>query len=148
PPAPTTHAETRPPVLRATALGKRGSLEHVDLGINAGESVGLVGLLGSGRTETARLLLGADTPDTGAIEIDAAPAHIRSPRHAVRLGLALTPENRRADGIIPSLSVRENIILALQARRGLLSPIPRAQQLELADRFIRALNIKTPSPET
>jgi simple sugar transport system ATP-binding protein len=136
------------PLLRARGLARRGALEHVDLDIRPGEAVGLAGLLGSGRSETARALFGADPLDAGDIEIDASPSRPRSPRHACRLGLALTTENRRADGIIPHLSVRENIALALQARRGLARPIPRREQLRLADRFIAALRIKTPSPET
>ena len=128
-------------------LGRRGSVAPIDLSVRRGEVVGLAGLLGSGRTETARLLFGIDKPDTGRILIDGRPAAIRSPRKAIRLGFAFTPEDRRAAGIISSLSVRENIILALQASRGAWRTLPRRQQREIADRFIRALDIRTPGCE-
>jgi len=128
-------------------LGRRGSISPVSMTIGKGEVVGLAGLLGSGRTETARLLFGIDRPDTGQILIDGKPTAIRSPRRAITLGFAFTPEDRRAAGIIPHLSVRENIILALQASRGAWRTLSRSKQRELAVKFIKALNIKTPGPE-
>ena len=133
--------------LEARRLGRAGSVADVDLALRGGEVVALAGLLGSGRTETARLLFGIDRPDAGEILIGGRAVGRHSPRAAVRLGLAFTPEDRRDAGVVPDLSVRENIVLALQASRGAWRALSRARQLTIAERFIRALDIKTPSPE-
>ncbi len=135
------------PLLRVRGLGRAGTLAPLDLDVDRGEVVGLAGLLGSGRTETVRLLFGIDRPDRGHVEIDGCPLPRGSPRRAIACGLGLCPEDRKADGLIPSLSVRENIVLALQARRGWLRRLSRAAQRELADRYIRALSIATPDAE-
>jgi galactofuranose transport system ATP-binding protein len=123
--------------------GRARSVAPFDLSIGAGEVVGIAGLLGSGRTETARLLFGLDAPDSGSLTIDGKPAKILSPRAAVQFGFALCPEDRKTDGIVGDLSVRENIALALQARRGWLRRMPSREQAELADRFVKALDIRT-----
>ncbi|MDY7107804.1 MAG: sugar ABC transporter ATP-binding protein [Planctomycetota bacterium] len=138
----------RPPLLRARSLGRRGALEDVDVSIDAGEAVGLAGLLGSGRTETARVLFGAERPDRGRIELDGRPVRLRSPRKAIARRIALTPEDRKTEGIVPNLTVRENIELALQSRRGLAALGGSAQRRRLAERYIRELGIRTPSPDT
>jgi len=135
------------PLLEARALGKKGSVQPLDLSIRPGEVVGLAGLLGSGRTETARLLFGVDRPDHGTILIKDRVAKFKTPRAAIRHRIALTPEDRKVAGIIPSLTVRENIILALQASRGSWRQLPVNEQEKLADRFIQSLDIKTPSRE-
>jgi len=136
------------PILEARAIGRRGALESASLSVSPGEAVGLAGLLGSGRTETARLLFGIDRADRGTIIMAGRPVRLRSPRGAIRRGVGFTPESRKSDGIIPHLSVRENIILALQGRRGVWRPLSRAKRRTIADRFIAALNIKTPSDST
>jgi len=128
-------------------LARRGSVGEISMTISRGEVVGLAGLLGSGRTETARLLFGIDRPDTGKITVDGQTVSIHSPHKAIALGFAFTPEDRRDAGIIPNLSVRENIVLALQASRGAWRTIGRGGQRELAERFIKALNIRTPGAE-
>lgn len=143
--APTT-ADDRP-LVRARSLGRRGGVESVDLSVSAGESVGLAGLLGSGRTETARLLFGADRPETGSLEIDGERANLRGPRRAIARGFALSPEDRKREGIIPNLSVRENIELALQSRRGVAALGNSASRRRLAEEYIRALGIKTAGPD-
>jgi galactofuranose transport system ATP-binding protein len=135
------------PRLAARGLGRRGLLAPVDLDLPEGEVVGLAGLLWSGRTETARLLFGLESADSGAITIDAARVVIRSPREAMAHDLAFCSEDRRAEGILPHLSVRENLILAMQAGRGPLRLLPRRDQDALVDHYIRALGIKAPSPE-
>ena len=122
-------------------------LDHVDLDIAPGEAVGLAGLLGSGRSETAVLLFGAERPDRGELRFAGRRRVFRTPLGAIRAGMALTPENRRADGIIPTLSIRDNIVLALQARRGLLRRISRREQRRLADTFIAMLRIKSPGAD-
>ena len=136
-----------PPFLSAKNLGKTGTLKPIDLEIRSGEIVGLAGLLGSGRTETARLLFGLDKPDSGTITVEGEATTIRSPRKAVDLGFAFTPEDRKTDGILPDLSIRENIIIALQARRGWFRPLTRKRQRDLADQYIKALGIATPDAE-
>lgn len=141
-------AATDGPLLEARGLSRRGGVEHADVAVAPGEAVGLAGLLGSGRTETARMLFGIDRPDRGRMFWRGRAFRPRSPRRAIRRGLAFTPESRKDEGIIPSLSVRENIILALQAQRGALRPMGRGAQRALAERLIRALNIKTPGQGT
>jgi monosaccharide-transporting ATPase len=146
------HAGTRSiregePFLSVKNFGRKGSIAPLDLSIRPGEVVGLAGLLGSGRTETARLIFGVDKPDSGEMFLEGKPVAIHSPQAAIRHRIAFTAENRKEDGIIPNLSIRENIVLALQASRGAWSKISRAKQDELADRFIKALRIKTPGPE-
>jgi len=135
-------------VLAASGLGRRGALAPLDLALRPGEVVGLGGLLGSGRTETARLLFGIDPADSGRIEFKGKPARIDSPREAVRLGLAFCSEDRKHEGILPNLSVRENLIFALQARRGAWRALARSEQEQLCTHYIRALSIKTADAET
>jgi len=128
-------------------VGRKGSIKPLSLNIAKGEILGLSGLLGSGRTETARLIFGIDHPDSGEIRLDGRRARIGSPRDAIAQRFGFCPEDRKVEGIIPNLSVRENIVLALQSSRGWTRYVARARQIELADQFIKALNIVTPSPE-
>ncbi len=137
----------RSPFVAAKQLGRAGSMAPFDLSIAPGEVVGLAGLLGSGRTEIARLLFGVDKADSGSVEVNGKTLKLRSPRQAIDVGFAFTPENRKVEGIIPHLSVRENIILALQASQGMWKTLSYKEQVEIADHFIRALNIKTPGSE-
>ncbi|MGG4144449.1 sugar ABC transporter ATP-binding protein [Paenibacillus algorifonticola] len=134
-------------VIEAKALGRKGAIEPFDLTIRKGEVVGLAGLLGSGRTELARLFFGADRPDNGALRVNGVKEGLASPREAIDQGMAFCPENRKTEGIIDELTVRENMILALQATRGWFRAIPRKRQDELADEYIKALNINPPNPE-
>jgi monosaccharide-transporting ATPase len=135
------------PVLSAHQLGRGAAVAPFDLAIHRGEVVGLAGLLGSGRTELARLLFGADRPDSGHIEIQGHTTNVRNPRVATAHKLAFCPENRRTEGLVEELTVRENIILALQAQRGWLRPIPRRRQDELVDKWIKALDIRPADPD-
>ena len=140
-------AGKRRPLLRARGWGRQGAVGPIDLTIDTHEVVGLAGLLGSGRTETARLLFGADRADRGTLELAGRPVRLRSPRAAIAQGLALCPENRQTEGLIPDLSVRENIVLALQARRGWHRPLSANRQTELAEHYIDALRIATPDAD-
>ena len=140
-----THNET---FLRTKALARKGVLNPIDLEIRKGELLGLAGLLGSGRTETARLLFGADKADSGAIEIDGRSRVFSTPRDAIAEGIGFCSEDRKHEGAILALSVRENLILALQARQGLLRAIPMRRQQELAAHYVKQLGIKTASIET
>jgi simple sugar transport system ATP-binding protein len=118
-----------------------------DLELHTGEVVGLAGLLGSGRTEIASLLFGTDKPDTGSIEFNNTPVTDHSPLGAIKRGIALCPEDRKAEGIVDDLTVRENIILAIQANRGWFKHLSLQEQYEIADKFIEILSIATPSPD-
>jgi monosaccharide-transporting ATPase len=109
--------------------------------------VGLAGLLGSGRSELARLLFGADRSDSGRLKVDGKNVTLRAPRAAMDRDIAYLSENRRADGLVEELSVRENIILALQASRGWTRPVPRKKQDELVERYVKALHIRPSDPE-
>ncbi|MBX7233603.1 MAG: sugar ABC transporter ATP-binding protein [Caldilineales bacterium] len=135
------------PLLEAKGLGRAGALDPTDLELNVGEVVGIAGLLGSGRTEMANLLFGVDTPDTGSLMVKGNKVERFSPIHSLRNRIALCPEDRKAQGIVGDLTIRENIILALQARYGWFRYLNIAQQNEVADRYITLLGIVTPSPE-
>ncbi|BAN26838.1 sugar ABC transporter ATP-binding protein [Caballeronia insecticola] len=129
-------------LLDAVRLGQTGQLQPIDLRVRAGEVVGIAGLLGSGRTELAKLLFGLEKPDEGELRIDGVPVSFATPAQAIRHGIAFCPEERKADGIVAELSLRENIALALQARLGARRCLTRAEQNALAERFVRALGIK------
>jgi galactofuranose transport system ATP-binding protein len=137
--------ESIPALLSTEALGQSGQLHPVDLRVRAGEVVGLAGLLGAGRTELARLLFGLEQPDRGVLHIDGQTVRFDNPKDAIGHGLALCPEERKTDGIIADLSVRENIALALQARMGMGRFMSRAEQVALAERYVAMLGIKTES---
>ncbi|WP_347253262.1 galactofuranose ABC transporter, ATP-binding protein YtfR [Leminorella grimontii] len=135
------------PTVRFEQYGKKGAILPFDLQVRPGEVVGLAGLLGSGRTETAEVIFGIRSADTGRAWVKEKEVKITSARRAASLGFGFCPEDRKTDGIIGAASVRENIILALQARRGWLHPISRREQEEITERFIRQLGIKTPNAE-
>ncbi len=128
--------------VRAEGLGRKGAIEPFDLVIGEGEVVGLAGLLGSGRTELARILGGIDRSDSGRLEITGSGTKLRTPRQAIGRRIAYSSEDRRGEGIINELTVRDNIVLALQADRGWFRPIPKKRQEELAQSYIQALNIR------
>jgi len=134
--------------LRAVGLGRKGALTPMDIELRRGEMLGLAGLLGSGRTEAARLLFGADKADSGSITIEGKEHSFASPRDAIAAGIAFCSEDRKHEGAILELSVRENLILALQARTGILKAIPLKRQQQLAEEYVKALGIKTASIET
>jgi len=132
----------------AKGLSHVGKIKPFDLEIRKGEVVGLTGLLGSGRSELARTIYGVDKNQTGTLKVDGKEVKIHQPLDAMKLGMGLLPDDRKAEGIIADLSVRENIILAVQAREGILKRIPMSKQCEIADKFIELLQIKTASRET
>ncbi|WP_373987583.1 sugar ABC transporter ATP-binding protein [Duganella sp. BuS-21] len=134
--------------LRAVGLSRKGALLPMDLEIREGELLGLAGLLGSGRTEAARLLFGADKADSGTITIDGKERNLSTPRDAIAAGIGFCSEDRKHEGAILDLSVRENLILALQARSGIMRAIPLKRQQQLAEEYVKALGIKTASIET
>ena len=145
---PVAHPSPGKPLLRVSDLSRPGAVAQFDLSLERGEVVGLAGLLGSGRTETARLIFGVDTPQSGEVILDGQGVPRGSTREAVRLGLAFCSEDRKSEGIFPNLSVRENLIMALQGRRGLFRALGAEEQRRLCEHYIQALAIKTPTQET
>lgn len=138
---------THPDLLHFDGVGRRGAIEPFDLTIGKGEVVGLAGLLGSGRTESAELMFGVRPAQTGSARDDKGLLDLKNPRAAISAGFGFAPEDRKTDGIIADLSIRENIVLGLQARRGWARPIPRAEQNRLADEYIERLDIRTSGRE-
>jgi monosaccharide-transporting ATPase len=134
-------------LLEAEGLGREGRLRPVDLEMHAGEVLGIAGLLGSGRTELAHLLYGIDKPDRGLLRFQGREVRRYSPLASINRGVALCPEDRKEAGIVEDLTVRENIILALQASRGWFKYLSPSQQQATADRYIGLLNIATPSSD-
>ena len=137
-----------PMQIEAQGLSHKGTIRPFDLNLRKGEVIGLTGLLGSGRSELARVIYGADKAQTGTLKVAGKEVKINQPIDAMQMGMGLLPDDRKAEGIIGDLSVRENIILALQAKRGMFHLIPRAQQEKMADHYIKMLQIKTASRET
>lgn len=135
-------------VLEAHNLSHKGTIKPFDFQIHKGEVVGVTGLLGSGRSEMVRCIYGADKAQTGTEKMNGKALKAKAPIDSIKAGIGFLPDDRKADGCIGDLSVRENIILALQARQGLFKTLPRAKQNELADQFIDMLKIKTASRET
>ena len=135
-------------VIKAVGLGKKGYIKPFDLVIHKGEVVGFTGLLGSGRSETVRVLYGAEKPDEGELSVKGRPIAARHPLISMNAGMAYLPEDRKNEGIISDLSVRENLIMALQAKRGMFHLLSRKQQEEFTDKYIDMLQIKTASRET
>ena len=135
-------------VYRAASLARRGQMEPIDLTLHRGEIVGLAGLRGSGRTELAYLMSGAERADSGALWIDGRRSTIATPRAGLRHRVAMSSENRRVEGVIEDLSVRDNIVLALQALRGWARPITREERDGLVDSYIEGLGIRPAAPDT
>ena len=146
---PAGHAlRTGKPLLAVEGLGARRQMAPFDLVLHAGDVVGLAGLLGSGRTETAKLVFGALKADSGRVLLDGRPVGRGSPRRSVRSGVGFCPEDRKREGLVPELTVRENIVLALQAKRGWRRPLRRDAQRRLVTEMVRALAIATPDIDT
>ena len=134
-------------LLQAQGLGRTNSIKPFDLELHAGEVVGFAGLLGSGRTETASLLFGIDKPDSGSLNFEGQDVKKFSPNESIARGIAFCPEDRKAEGLVDDLTVRENIILAIQANRGWFKILSTRRQYEVADRYIKLLDIKTSSAD-
>ncbi len=137
----------REPFLQVQGFAHRGKMEPFDLELNKGEIVGLAGLLGSGRTEIAQLIFGIVKSERGEARVKGEKVNLNSPRQAVRHGFGLCPEDRKVEGIIADLSVRENIILALQAKLGWFKFLSYKKQQQLALEMIDALRIVTPNAD-
>jgi ribose transport system ATP-binding protein len=135
------------PLLRAENLTRGRKLDHVTVEAGRGEIVGMAGLLGSGRTETARAIFGADPVEEGRVLLEGKILEVNSPNDAIEAGLAFLTEDRKAEGIIPELSVRENLTLAALPEMTRLGVVSRARQDEVVGRFMKRLGIKASSAE-
>lgn len=135
-------------LISARSLGRAGSIKPFDMDFYPGEVVGLTGLLGSGRSELARVLYAADKADAGDLRVKGESKRLASPIQAMKSGMAFLPENRKEEGVISDLSVRENIVIALQAKRGMFRLLSRREQEQFTDEYIDLLSIKTANRET
>ncbi len=136
------------PVFEATGLSSAAGTRAFDFKIDQGEVNGFTGLLGSGRSESVRAIFGADKITGGKILVNGKPVKISKPKDAMKLGIGYLPEDRKQDGIVDELSVRENIVLALQVMRGFFRPFSRNEAEKFADEYIKLLGIKTASSDT
>ena len=135
-------------VLEAEGLSSTAGIKPFDFSIRKGEVNGFTGLLGSGRSECVRAIFGADRVASGTVKMNGKGIKIRKPLDAMKHGIGYLPEDRKGDGIVGDLSVRENIILAFQVMKGFFHPISRAQAEKYADEYIKLLEIKTASADT
>ena len=135
------------PIYEAERLSSAAA-RPFDIKIYKGEVNGFTGLLGSGRSESVRAIFGADRLTGGAVKVNGKPVKIAKPLSAMKKGIGYLPEDRKNDGIIADLSVRDNIILALQTMRGFFRPFSRAEAEAFADEYIKLLDIKTASTDT
>ena len=141
-------ADESTPVYEASGLSSTNGVNPYDFAIRKGEVNGFTGLLGSGRSESVRAIFGADRVTGGAVRMNGQAVKINRPYDAMKHGIGYLPEDRKDDGIIADLSVRDNIILALQVMKGFFKPISQAEAEAFADEYIKALEIKTASSET
>ena len=135
-------------VYEAEGLHSNAGIKPFNFHIKKGEVNGFTGLLGSGRSECVRAIFGADRVTGGKVKKDGKEVRITKPIDAMKNGIAYLPEDRKRDGIIGDLSVRENIVLALQTLKGFFKPFSKAQMYAFADEYIKLLDIKTASTET
>lgn len=142
-----TVASTEAVLLSLEAVSVKGSIQSINLTVPKGQAVGLAGLLGSGRSEVCNAVFGLDLVDSGSIHLAGKKLNLSQPVDAINAGIALCPEDRKIDGIIGPLSIRENIILALQARIGWWRYLSQARQQEIAQFFIDKLHIATPDAD-
>ena len=142
-----TYQDSSKPIRMEMHNATSGKIQPFSMSIREGEVMGIAGLLGSGRSEIMRLLFGADSLIAGKMTVDGTAVKFENQIDAMRKGLAFCPENRKTEGIFGELSIRDNIIIALQSKRGLFNRIKRKEAEALADQFIEKLQIKCPSQE-
>jgi ribose transport system ATP-binding protein len=134
-------------LLAVKGISRKGVVEDISLSLREGEILGITGLVGSGRTEVARAIFGADPIDEGEILLEGDKVKIKSPTDAIRMGISLLPEDRKNHGLVLDMTVRENITLASLRNLSRFLLIRRRREREVAERFIKELNIRTPSRE-
>jgi simple sugar transport system ATP-binding protein len=136
------------PVFEAFGLSSAAGTKPFDFKIDKGEVNGFTGLLGSGRSESVRAIFGADKITGGRVKVNGKNVKISKPKDSMKKGIGYLPEDRKQDGIIEDLSVRENIILALQVIKGFFRPFSKSEAEAFADEYIKLLGIKTASKDT
>ena len=142
------HSDCEVPVYEAEGLSAVSRIKPFNIKIFKGEVNGFTGLLGSGRSECVRAIFGADKVTSGKVRINGKDVKINKPIDAMKNGISYLAEDRKRDGIIGDLSVRENLILALQVLKGMGRPISKAQAKKFTEEYIKLLEIKTASTET
>ena len=140
--------ETTIPVFESVGLSSAAGVRPFNFSIQKGEVNGFAGLLGSGRSESVRAIFAADKVTGGEVRVNGKKVKIKTPLHAIKQGIGYLPEDRKGDGIIDDLSVRDNIILALQVLKGFFKPFSLQQSEAFAEEYIKTLNIKTPTSNT
>ena len=135
-------------LLRVEGVSRGARLRDVSFTLHRGEILGIAGLLGAGRTELARVIAGADVPDSGRIVLDGRPLRLRTPSDAIRAGIGLVPEDRKGHGLVLKRSVAANLALPQLPRLARSGVVSRAGEQALASRWIRELRIKTPDAGT
>lgn len=143
----TTHIPTSQVILEVKGLSKPGTIENVSFCLHKGEVLGMTGLIGAGRTEMAQMLFGLDRFTSGEINLDRKPVQFHSPHEAVKAGIALVPENRKEQGIIPQMGVGYNITIAVLKEFIHMVHVNKAREKKLIDHFFRSLRVKAYSPE-
>jgi ribose transport system ATP-binding protein len=133
--------------LRVEGLTRHGAFTDVSFALHCGEIVGLTGLVGAGRTEVARAIFGADRIDGGQIYLDGKPVTVRSPQDAIKQGIGLLTEDRKSQGLVLGMTVRENTTLANLRSLVKLLFVNRRQERAVTERYVKELQIKTPSVE-
>jgi galactofuranose transport system ATP-binding protein len=141
------HETAREPILVAQGLTQHPRLREVSLDVRPGEVVGLAGLLGAGRSETAKAIFGAEPLDSGSVRMEGKDIKTGSPGAAIKAGIAFLPEDRKLEGIIPDLSVKENIVAAAMPRLARAGMVSEKVQAELVEEFMQSLGIKASSPD-
>jgi ribose transport system ATP-binding protein len=141
------HETAREPILVAQGLTQHPRLREVSLDVRPGEVVGLAGLLGAGRSETAKAIFGAEPLDSGSVRMEGKDIKTGSPGAAIKAGIAFLPEDRKLEGIIPDLSVKENIVAAAMPRLARAGMVSEKAQAELVEEFMQSLGIKASSPD-
>ncbi len=134
-------------MLKAEHIGNASTINDISVSIKKGELLGFAGLLGSGRTETAQMLFGVNRISHGNITLEDHEIILKQPFDAIKFRIAFCPEDRKRDGIIGDLSIRENIMLAVQSRKGFMKPMSHQEQVDLANKYIKLLGIATPDCE-
>jgi monosaccharide-transporting ATPase len=134
-------------VLDASSLSAGHKVHDVSFSVRRGEIAGFAGLLGSGRTETARLVFGADPKRSGAISLNGETLDLREPVDAIRAGIGFTPEDRKAEGVVPDMAVSENLILALMPQLARAGIVDETKQRAVVEKFIKRLGIKCSGPD-
>ena len=141
-------SDTSIPVFEGKELSSSAGVKPFNFAIQKGEVNGFAGLLGSGRSESVRAIFAADKVTGGEVKMKGKRVKIKTPLHAIKHGIGYLPEDRKGDGIVEDLSVRDNIILTLQVLKGFFKPFSRKQAELFADEYIKKLNIKTPTSNT